>query len=118
MSDGIRDARGYDPRSWWERWRENVADWQLSAFGGSRAPANFRKLAKEATEAANAVSLDAQLEEIADCRICLMAAEAASGWSEADIRYAVAIKMAVNRRRKWRRLDDGTWQHVKENEDK
>ena len=117
MSDGIRD--GYDPRSWWERWRENVDRWQRSVFGPAYTSASALKLAAEAKETAEAwPSPEARLKEIADCRICLMAVETASGFTEHEIRAAVARKMAINRARKWRRLDDGTWQHVKENEDK
>lgn len=114
MTDG--EVPGwYDPRSWWERWSWVVRDWQIETFGldGFSVITNFRKLAKEATEAANGLTLD----EVADCRICLMAAEAASGYTELQIRYAVARKMAINRARKWARQPDGTWQHVKENED-
>jgi hypothetical protein len=94
--------------------RGRVYLWLCAAFGNDWSYGSMLlKLAKEAKEAAEAPSPD-QLEELADCRICLAGAEAASGYTDAEISAAVEFKLAKNLRRKWAQQPDGTWQHVKE----
>ena len=97
----------------WHELKCDAAEWFVDTFGEIYLVPMLEKLRGEALEA-QAASHAALLEELADCRICLMGAEATSGYTEAELCAAVEFKLAKNRRRKWRKLDNGTWQHVKE----
>jgi hypothetical protein len=68
------------------------------------------KVAKEAVE----FSENPTLEEAADILICLYGAAFYRGWTLDDLECAIARKMNINRRRKWERQEDGTWQHIKQ----
>lgn len=55
---------------------------------------------------------DPSLEEGADVIIAVVGALWCRGHSLSDLGKAIIKKMAVNRTRDWKQLDDGTWQHV------
>ena len=52
------------------------------------------------------------LEEGADVIIAVVGALWGQGHTLQDLGKAIIKKMAVNRARDWKQLDDGTWQHV------
>ena len=65
------------------------------------------KVAHEAAELAD----DPSLEEAADVTIAMVATCIEQRWSEEDLAAAIRAKVAVNRRRTWRKQPDGTFQH-------
>lgn len=68
------------------------------------------KVRAEATEFAETPTL----EEAADVYISLIGALYQRNWSMQDLALAVDSKMAVNERRKWFQMLDGTYQHTEE----
>lgn len=56
------------------------------------------------------------LEEAADVFISLVGSLSQFGWDATDLAVAVDTKMAVNEKRRWAQMPDGTYQHVNEGE--
>jgi hypothetical protein len=57
---------------------------------------------------------DPCLEEAADVFITLIGSLQVFGWSITELAVAVDTKMAINEKRKWARLDDGSYQHTED----
>lgn len=53
-----------------------------------------------------------RLGEFADSMICVMAGASKDGYSYEELWMAIAAKTTVNQRRKFVRLENGTYQHV------
>ena len=88
---------------------EEIGTWCKNAFPDSNSIDHLQKLKNEAEEAKETPY---KIEEYADCMIALLA----GAW-KADIAFfelveAVGRKMEVNKKRDWKRLSDGTYQHL------
>ena len=94
-------------------WSSEITDWTSSVFG---PPGAFflKKAKKEFAELEEAVAQGQSPEKIAlecaDVVICLVGVCAFYG---RDLALCVIAKMLINKGRKWKQQEDGTWQHVK-----
>ena len=71
------------------------------------------QLAKVRAEALEFVE-EPSLDEAADVFITLIGALAQFGWSVTDLAVAVDTKMAINEKRTWAKMADGSYQHNNE----
>lgn len=53
---------------------------------------------------------DVSIEELADCVLVLVGL---SRFIEGDLKKAITNKIEINEKRKWERLPDGTYHHIK-----
>jgi len=53
--------------------------------------------------------------EYVDCFICLISAANESGISLSDIVEKINEKLEINKKRKWKLMEDGTYKHIKIN---
>lgn len=88
---------------------EEIGAWSKNAFPDANSIDHLQKLKHEAQEAKETPY---KIEEYADCMIALLAA----AW-KADIAFfelieAVESKLEVNKKRNWKKLSDGTYQHL------
>lgn len=94
-------------------WSEPIVQWGLTTF--NCLPENLLKTKREFNELQSAIDANAPPEEIgsemADVVIMLAGLAAHYGL---DLASCVDSKMTINRARKWTRLPDGTYQHIKE----
>lgn len=90
---------------------ERVGVVARTCFIGAGAREHARKLQKEARELEDAARPD-QIEEAADCLICLGAYCEDAGISADTLLAAARAKVEKCARRTWERQPDGTYQHV------
>jgi len=64
-------------------------------------------------EAQEAIDEPGDIVEYADCLLALYAAAYKSGFTYEELRKAGEEKIEVLKTRKWRRIEDGTYQHIK-----
>ena len=90
--------------------QSQIYQWQIETFGG-QAPKHFsRKLGAEVFEMLEAVDGGGDTApEIADCFIVLFGLASSLGVNAEE---AIEAKMAINRKRKWKKEKDGTFQHI------
>lgn len=69
------------------------------------------KMHEEVDEAYEAVP-SKRLGELVDQQIVLWSALDRAGYTAAELFHGVAFKDAVNSKRKWERLPDGTYKHI------
>ncbi len=96
-------------------WSTDISDWTSEVFGppneGSFYLAKARKECKELEEAIEQGKSPQEIcIECADVVICLVGVCAYYG---VDLARCVVTKLLINKSRKWRKTEDGTWQHVK-----
>lgn len=86
-----------------------ASDWlrELRESGPDLTENAHRKTAHEAVE----LAANPTLEEWADVAICLVGTAIGQRWELGELARAVAVKVAVNRGRRWVQQSDGTWQH-------
>lgn len=96
-----------------------VGNWGHATFGEA-TPKELGKLAADemkellaALEADPKAQFYATHEEAADVAVFLLRIAAVGGF---NLLAAVDRKMAINRKRKWEKQDDGSWKKVKEAE--
>jgi hypothetical protein len=70
---------------------------------------HLKKLIHEAEEA---ISEPNDIFEYADCILCVFAAAYKSGFSFEDLKKAVAEKVNILENRKWKKTEDGLYQHL------
>lgn len=95
----------------YEKWSKIVTQ-SRTLFPGSTADDHLEKLRQELVEVKDAPK-SKRLIEYADVFLCFVAAMEEDDFNAADLDAAVDYKLAVNRTRKWERMPDGTFQHVK-----
>lgn len=89
-------------------------DWSLKTFPEATPLSSIFKLESEVQEIkydlANGIR---RPEEYADALMCLLDSAGRSGIGVAEIIEAFAVKLEVNKRRKWVKNPDNSYSHVK-----
>jgi hypothetical protein len=90
---------------------KEMGEFSVEIFNDATSIEHMKKLKIEADE----VILDpSDLFEYADCLLAFFAAAYKAGFTYENIEDASRIKLEVLKSRKWNKLDDGTYQHIKE----
>jgi hypothetical protein len=88
-----------------------IARFMRRAFPGQPVDAKLLKALDEIGELRKNPN---DLSEWADVFICLLGAAAIQNIMPAELVRAAHEKMEVNEKRKWKRTEDGTYQHVED----
>ena len=86
-----------------------IKSWSFTAFPDATPENHLRKALHEINEA---IQVPNDKEEYADITIALFSAVSRAGISYDEYLSAIEHKLKVNEKRKWKRLSDGTHQHV------
>lgn len=89
---------------------DEMGKFAVAVFPDATAADHMRKLSIESLESAECTD---DIMEFADCLLCIYGAAFKSGFSYADLNAAAMRKLIINRARNWRKLPDGTYQHIK-----
>jgi phage gp29-like protein len=87
-----------------------MGEFVVRVFPDATPADHMRKLSDESLESAECTD---DIMEFADCLLCIYGAAFKSGFSYTDLHAAAMRKLIINRARKWRKLPDGTYQHIK-----
>ena len=90
---------------------QEIGAFVTEAFPDATPREHIRKMIQEGYEVMEDPFM---LDEYADCAIALFGACHKAGFCFSDLMSAVAEKFTVIKGRKWERLPDGTYQHIKE----
>lgn len=86
-----------------------IGEWSKKTFQDANSIDHLQKLKIEAQEAKETPY---RKEEYADCMIVLFAAAYKADISFYELIEAVKNKFEINKKRKWEKLSDGTYQHI------
>lgn len=87
---------------------KNMGELSLSIFNKSTPVEHLIKLKNESEEAINKPD---DIFEHVDCLLSLFAASYKSGFTFEDLIKASEDKLEILKKRKWKILEDGTYQH-------
>lgn len=88
---------------------EEMGQFAAKAFPDASSYEHLLKLEQEAVEA----QVDAgNIEEYADCLLCLFGAAHKAGFSFEDLLKSAKNKLERCQSRKWKKMPDGTYQHI------
>jgi hypothetical protein len=88
----------------------NMGKFSVEVMPDATSIGHLRKLKKEADEA---IEDPKDIFEYADCLLALFAAAYKSGFSFEDLAIASEQKLEILKTRKWKKTDDGLYQHIK-----
>ena len=87
-----------------------MGEFSRKAFVGATPIDHLNKVKEEVDEA---IAKPDNVFEYADVLMAIFSATDAAGFTYNDLLYAAQHKFSVLQRRKWEKLDNGTWQHIK-----
>jgi len=87
-----------------------MGEFSTEVFHDATSSDHINKLKIEADEI---LSDPGDLFEYSDCLLALFAAAYKAGFTYENIEDASRIKLEILKSRKWGKLDDGTYQHIK-----
>lgn len=91
-------------------------EWSVKTFGQCSAILPLNHLLKEVKEVNHAILFNESKEdlkfEFADCFILLMQAAKKEGITFEEVFLSAVQKMNINKRRTWKKADDGTFKHI------
>jgi predicted house-cleaning noncanonical NTP pyrophosphatase (MazG superfamily) len=83
--------------------------WTMETFPGHTLIGHINKLKTECDEIMESPN---DVMEFADVLLAFMSMANAAGFDPREILTAAEIKLNINRSRKWRKLPDGSYQHI------
>lgn len=86
----------------------SVGKWSVDVMPDAPPESHLLKLKHEAEEA---IQEPNNISEYADCFLCIFAAAYKSGFSFSELENACRDKIEILKDRKWKKLEDGTYQH-------
>jgi hypothetical protein len=90
-------------------------EWSLKTFPEATPIASLRKLESEIQEIEDDIKNGFQVpEEYADALMCLFDSAGRHGISVEEIIKAFAVKLDINKARKWKKNPDNSYSHIKE----
>ena len=87
-----------------------IGEWSKSAFPDANSIAHIIKMKHEAQEV---IEAPYDTKEYADCLIALVAAAYKADICLFELIEATKDKLEINKKRKWVKLTDGTYQHCR-----
>lgn len=98
---------------------QEFMDWSLTAFPDGdeltsleKARVEIKELKALLTEDWDKYIAHAEKEEYVDVIMCLLFSAAKRGYTANEIMTAFAEKLGVNKKRKWKKNSDNTYQHI------
>jgi predicted house-cleaning noncanonical NTP pyrophosphatase (MazG superfamily) len=87
----------------------SLSEFVFNTFPDASCNDHLKKLKIEADEA---MQDNRESSEFADCLMAVYGAAAKAGFSYEELIHAGFEKLKINKTREWKRLDDGTYQHI------
>jgi len=88
-----------------------MGEFSVKTFTGATAKGHLRKLKEEADEA---IEDPTDIKEYADCLMALFGAAYKAGFTYDSLIQAGKEKLEINKSRKWVKLENEIYQHIKE----
>lgn len=88
----------------------NMGEFSTRVMPDATPVGHLMKMKKEADEA---IADTTDIMEYADCLLALFAAVYKSGFSFEELEKASSVKVEILKNRKWQKMEDGLYQHIK-----